>query len=392
MDWKKAAKNEQGVDVPFNWLYLHYYEGLTALFRIENALRMFVFMVLKDEKKCKWMDLSIASDDGGDTTIAAAARRRIGQDERFGYLGYSISSPLMHLTSGELIRIIFADGYWPMFASYFPASKEIVRTKLEEIGNIRNALAHFRPIKSDDVEVVKQNANQVMPRIEEALKNLLSAGRQIVPSNTTEAWYPALRMVASPYGSFGFRQSEDEKWIQVRLTYPCPAVGGQPYVADSYRSWRVLTLNTVAILRRCPIILDNVIFVSEWFPFSFGPSEESGARKGVDFVFGRAALANQFEGVKAEFTEILEKITAETELIQEDNLARGEFVKVAQTSVTKSGQRWHPDVGRLRTPLRHDDPPEYWGRRPTGDIDFVTDTRFYPWFPVDVSAESDVPF
>jgi hypothetical protein len=392
MDWRKASEGgEQGVRVPFNWLYLHYYEGLTALFRVENALRMFVFMVLKDERKGKWADLQITSDDGGDTTVSAVARRRISQDERFGYLGYAISSPLMHLTSGELIRLIFADPYWPWFAKYFPASKDIVRTKLEEIGNIRNALAHFRPIKSDDVEVVKQNANQVMSRVEQALHNLGSSSRQNVPSNTSDNWYGALKAVAGQYVTLGFQQSENENWINVRLTYACPQLAKPGFYTDDYRIWRLLTLDSVAVLKSCPVILDNVIFMVEVFPPAPSSGETSGIRKGVDFVFSRATLTSAHDGVRQDLEKVILQITRETDLILEDNLAKGDLVRIGTAPSSKANERWRPDVSKLRTPLRQEDPPEYWGQRPAGGKDLVTDAQSYPWMPVPVSSEDDGP-
>ncbi len=52
MKWEDAEKNKDGsVKLPDNWLFLHYYEALTVLFRIENSLRTFVYVVLKDKKK-----------------------------------------------------------------------------------------------------------------------------------------------------------------------------------------------------------------------------------------------------------------------------------------------------------------------------------------------------
>src|SRR5258708_20692662 len=99
--------------IPHSWLFLHYYDALSALFRLENALRMFVYIVLKNARKGRWAELTLTSDDGGETTIAAIAKRRLVQDQRFGYLGYRVGSPLLHLTSGELIRVILAAAYWP---------------------------------------------------------------------------------------------------------------------------------------------------------------------------------------------------------------------------------------------------------------------------------------
>ncbi len=127
----------------------------------------------------------------------------------------------MHLTSGELIRIILADSYWPFFKEYFPASKDLVRTKLEEIGNVRNSLAHFRALKEDDVQVVKRNANQVLSRVELALKGLIACST-VVPTNCEESWYKNLKTLGGQYLSLAFRQSEDERGIRIELMLNCP--------------------------------------------------------------------------------------------------------------------------------------------------------------------------
>lgn len=43
MKWEDAEKNkDHSVKIPDNWLFLHYYEALTVLFRIEHSLRTFV--------------------------------------------------------------------------------------------------------------------------------------------------------------------------------------------------------------------------------------------------------------------------------------------------------------------------------------------------------------
>jgi len=221
MDWRKPEwKDDESLKVPPTWIFLHYYDALSTLFRVENALRLFAYVILKNGKKSKWVDLTLTSDDGSETSISAIAKRRLAQDERFGYLGFKVGSPLMYLTSGELVRVMFADPYWPLFAEYFPATREIVRTKLEEIGKIRNALAHFRPLKVDDVEVVKQNANQVLSRVEVVLQNIAYL-RHTVPTNTNDAWYTALSSTGAPHFDVTFQQSEDERWVQLRLTHTC---------------------------------------------------------------------------------------------------------------------------------------------------------------------------
>ena len=107
MNWKEAKNTENNIyDLPGHWLKIEYFEALNILFRVENLLRMFVYIILKNEYKDKWKDLSVTSDDDETSTIGAIVRRRLSQDKNYAYLGYVITSPLLHLTSGELIRII----------------------------------------------------------------------------------------------------------------------------------------------------------------------------------------------------------------------------------------------------------------------------------------------
>lgn len=379
--------------IPYSWLYLHYYDALTALFRLENALRMFVYVVLKNAKKNRWTDLTVTSDDGGETTIAAIAKRRLTQDQKFGYLGYGVGSPLLHLTSGELIRVILAEAYWPLFADFFPATKEIVRTKLEEIGNIRNALAHFRPIKSDDVEVVKQNANQVLARVEELLTNVTST-IQIVPTNTSDAWYANLKAATHPPFEISFQQSQNEQWIQVRLTHSCPHAE-KLYSSDSYRQWSVLTIVSPNILRAAPSVLGHVIYAAETIPY-FGIEDETQTPrflKHLDLLFSRQTLSDSHEEIKADLVSVFAKVVEETELILKDSLARGRLVRSATLTSAKRPNGWTTNRDRLGTSIRDDDPVEYWSRKPSTAGDLITDTQRYPWMPVDVSSEDDeVPF
>jgi hypothetical protein len=73
---------------------------------MENGLRVFVYVVLKNKFKDKWSETALQTADDEPSTIAATAAKRLAQAKGFGYLGYEISSPLMYLNSGELTRII----------------------------------------------------------------------------------------------------------------------------------------------------------------------------------------------------------------------------------------------------------------------------------------------
>src|SRR5437763_4359564 len=177
--------------VPKTWLFPQYYEALTALFRMENALRVLVYIILKNECGAKWAELSVTSDDSQEGTIASIAKRRQAQAGTFGYLCFPISCPIMHLTSGELVRLMTGNGQWKHFKEYFPASREIVKNKLDEIGCVRNALAHFRPLKLEDVALLKQNAQHVLSGVEDTIEEVLGC-YTVVPTNTTDEWYADL--------------------------------------------------------------------------------------------------------------------------------------------------------------------------------------------------------
>ena len=77
MDWKSATTKDDGtVSIPESWLLLHYYEALNILFRMENALRIFVYVVLKNKFHEKWADTTIETTDEEQSTIAKVAARR----------------------------------------------------------------------------------------------------------------------------------------------------------------------------------------------------------------------------------------------------------------------------------------------------------------------------
>lgn len=124
MDWKSATTQPDGaLSVPDRWLHPHYYEALNILFRMENALRVFVYVVLKNKFGEKWAGTTLHTVDEEQSTIAATASKRMSQAKGFGYLGYEISSPLMYLNSGELTRLITSDAYWDLFKHFFRGRK-----------------------------------------------------------------------------------------------------------------------------------------------------------------------------------------------------------------------------------------------------------------------------
>jgi hypothetical protein len=394
MKWKAiVAIGGDAIQIPDNWLFSHYYEALNALFRIENTLRVFVYVVLKNEFKEKWLGINIVSDDAAESTIGKIAKQRMNQTKRFGYLGYLIPCPLMYMTSGELIRLITSDSYWKHFSAYFLGSKEIIKNKLDEISSVRNALAHFRPIREDDVDLVKQNARHVLSKIEACLTDIIRCAN-IVPTNTEEEWYKELKTLGTGHCRFSFNQSDDERWVKVSLEYNCPLLFQRG--VGQYRSYRVLNLNTPAILHGFPELQALLIFLSEQIPYHTMKDDDPGFRKRAIMVFSRGVLTTEYEVIKQQIEKLLLKISEETGLLQDDNLARGELVQAvsASASCKKLGDgsgHWSFDTDGFKCHVRENDPPEYWGQLNYAQDDYVTSTDDYPWMPVSVS-KSEIPF
>lgn len=104
MDWKSEAVNDQGlVNIPKRWLHIYYYEALNILFRFENSLRVFVYAILKNEYFDKWIECEFKNGGENTASIKNVAAKRIKHSSKFGYLGYDITAPMAHLTSGELV-------------------------------------------------------------------------------------------------------------------------------------------------------------------------------------------------------------------------------------------------------------------------------------------------
>lgn len=80
MDWKVAEVGDnQTYKIPDRWLSLHYYEAINILFRLENALRVLVYLVLKEQFKEKWTEVAIISDEGESTIQAVAKNEKCKQ-------------------------------------------------------------------------------------------------------------------------------------------------------------------------------------------------------------------------------------------------------------------------------------------------------------------------
>ena len=87
---------------------------------------------------------------------------------------------------------------------------------------------------------------------------------------------------------------------------------------------KTVSLNVTSILLASPVILDNVIFVSDDVPYCLYKGEgEPEVSKVIQFTSSRQTLHEKFPALRVEFESALSKIGDENELIRDDNLARG---------------------------------------------------------------------
>lgn len=395
MDWKSAtAKPEGAVRIPKRWLHLHYYEALNILFRMENALRVFVYVVLKNKFREKWAETSLQTTEDEQSTIAATAGKRVAQARGFGYLGYEISSPLMYLNSGELTRIIMADSNWDLFKPYFKGKREIIRTKLEEIGTVRNSLAHFRPLKYDDIELIKQNVKHVFVGIEQCLSEMTTTQR-VVPTNTEAEWYAELSRLGSNRCKIALYQDSAQRWLRLEIDYSSVLLERYGSAASEFYSIQAPNLISPAVVKTSNKVMSRCTFVTEAPHAGVGDDGQPYAGKRISVVFSKESVLECYKSIAAELSKMLNTIDTETELIQKDNLARGMLVDSARLWLTlkKSGnhQWWTSDVDGMKCEFGENDPTEYWGELGLYTRDFIAGSTKYPWMPSDISKEED-PF
>ena len=88
MDWKSEKVNDAGwYKIPKRWLHIHYYEALNILFRFENSLRVFVYIILKNQYLDEWAVCQFSISQDKIQSIKGAAKKRINQAASHGYLG-----------------------------------------------------------------------------------------------------------------------------------------------------------------------------------------------------------------------------------------------------------------------------------------------------------------
>lgn len=155
-------------NIPLNYPHPRHYDAFASVFRLENTLRLLVFLRLKAGRGGGWLDSPVRN--GSSKTLRSIFRQRYETARTHGYIGRMSQVPMMYLDLGDLIDLITHDANRPLFSRTFRSSLTVLRPKLEEVRAIRNNLAHFREVSEDDIKILEQIWRQLGPDI---LRNLL---------------------------------------------------------------------------------------------------------------------------------------------------------------------------------------------------------------------------
>ena len=398
LNWKKTILNiDNAYAIPNNWLFIHYYEALVTLFRIENAMRIFVYSILKSEFKNLWVNQNIYNSTD---TIESISKERINRDIKHGYIGFNITCPIMHLMLGELIYLIFNN--WELFKAYFPGEKQIMKYKLNEITNVRNSFAHFRPIQESDLELIKQNSRHVLIEVDRFITDMLTCFTT-VPSNTSSDWYKKFTTlnnycstIYNNFCNYNILEDRNQKWITIVLSYSCQVHTITSWPEHKY--YNLLNLNSSNLIKQIPRILKNVTYVSET---TFGNSilinnNNNGLNtpysKSIRLSFKREAIEKEYNEIYHDLYKISKKIHEETNMVMEDINARGEIVHsfsiwASQLKDANNAISWQMNDNLLLTNVQENDPPEFWGYFDSIN-NFITNAHNYPWMGTAISNVS----
>ena len=251
-------------------------------------------------------------------------------------------------------------------------------------------------MKPEDVETIKQNANHTLTGVEDCLIQLGHC-YNVVPTNTKEKWYKALSTIGNELCSLRLEQCDNAQWVTIKITYKSKILSTNK-VSDTYYNHTILNIISPSILTKYKNLTRYVTYLKEgatssakYFPENINFTKE------ISLLFSRNVLHENYESIKKDIEDLLNTITEETDLIQNDNLARGELISAINVTATlQTNQKdpnltwWNTNTNATLNPLSNETPAEYWGNIWLFNS-MVTSMHTYPWMPVWVS-EFDFAF
>ncbi len=393
MEWKSSKKIKEwnnNYEIPTNWLGIEYYEALNILFRVENTLRILVFIILKTQHNIEWKNLMIKTQMGKDKSVNSIANQRLKQDNDYGYLWFSISTPLLHLTSNELINLIFQEEYRKYFKGFFPWKKEIIKYKLDEIGNIRNALAHFRPIKKWDIDLIKQNSLHTLWKIENFIYNFISFWDNIAHSNN-EDWYKKLKSLKEENFKISFNEDEKKDWVSITLTFSIKTFEKEKDVFSDDLLMKAFIPDNNKIMERFENLVTYSTCITENYPFSYlnDINQERELEKQLKLKFSKENLEKNYEKIYKDLESLSKELGKDESTLESKWIRKWNILEVVECTYGHreydEGSFYSLDITPFKTKITDKSPQEFWGNLNYTSRDFVTSSSRYPWMPVNIS-------
>lgn len=395
MDWKQADlinKEERELNnflnpeytIPSDWIHIHYYEAVNILFRFENAFRVLVYTVLKKQYGNEWSNIKVNQDK----TLNQVYKERLALNNKHGYLGQSVSSPMLFLNSGELTYILDSEKSWAFFRTYFKADRSVIVNKLHEINSIRNSFAHFRPISEDDLTLLKLNIGHVFFNAVDFFENLYNQHSD-VPSNLKEIWYQELVNFESPNASFAFTRAKNESWISVNLSFMLPILITSDTESMNFRQIRTAQVRLDRLLRKFKDLVSHTVFITDslltkQIPTQTAPRisvSDGDFSHNIRFVFSRSTINKEHEAIVSSLKSLVTIFENDIKLIQADNCAEGEILVPLSFYLHKADGKW--DTSSFRNSYNNSADEsgvvEYWGNTNGTFMDPVSAISKIPW-------------
>lgn len=391
MDWKKAKHlKHNNYNIPINWMHIHYFEAYNILFRLENTLRLLVYIVLKSEFENNWLHEKVVKDRNNNfQSINSVVKFKIKNVEDFEYIGYNIKNPIMYLSLGELVNIIKGSKISDIFASFFLGDIKNVTLKLDEIKNIRNELAHFRPIREEDVGIIKSISEQVFKKIQNYISNL-TISQEHIPSNLSAKWYTSLCSINKYCDHISFSKSRNEDWIKIFIMLRVPVIIN--HSQEKYLSVNTLIPKTKMLLSELSKLQKITVRVSDNMDKHIVIHENRDyAIKRILFIVNAKKLKKRYVSISAELKKVLMKIDTENREILKNPDSRGTIVDSIHSfyEYTKAEHILKTDNDEIHTRYDLDDPLEMWGKNSVLFSDFITDTDWFPWMKINIGESTN---
>ncbi|NVO99001.1 hypothetical protein HWA77_02115 [Photobacterium damselae subsp. damselae] len=401
MKWTKAERinDEQDVSffdspeyrVPGSWLHIYYYEALNILFRFENFLRVIVYIQLKKNKGKNWVDVKINPNEN----IKQAYKKRSSQTKKYGYLGQVVYSPMMYLNSGELTYILNDDTNWKCFKNIFMADKNIIVNKLNEINAVRNNFAHFRPLKEDDINLLKQNISHIYYGANEYLSSLLHVNIN-VESNLTESWFLDLKNKKSDNVSLNFKKSADEEWLSINVIIALPCLSIQRHGLQ-HATVNSIKVDVKKFLECNGDVIDDLIYITDLSRVYGCDCNDEGVM-GQDcchvfsLVYPRGYIINNKDKIVKNILTLMDDIQSNINIVIDDTSAVGKYIyPIAYRFSIDKNNRWKKSAFEFNTNKSTcTDKVEYWGEDVHHIDDSIEDRSIIPWISGDICPASTI--